>query len=101
MAAVTYQFSFSDQIPFHEVEESLLLALIATESVHGRSSVKLEASFKIHEQKRLCVIDAETEVGRHIARIFTGYLTQQFGEEAFKVKQLERDQKCVVEDDAE
>ncbi len=64
--------NFSDDVPLRDVEESLLLAVLATESLHGRSLVRLDASFCLDEKKRACAVDAGTEVGRHIARIFTG-----------------------------
>ena len=38
--------------------------------------------------KRSCVVDAATDVGRAIARIFTGFLTREFGEEAFQVQRI-------------
>ena len=79
-----YRYNFSDDVPFRDVEESLLLAVLATESLHGRSLVRLDASFCLDEKKRACVVDAGTEVGRHNAPL-TGFLARVFGEEAFKV----------------
>ena len=73
---------------FQDVEESLLLAVLATESLHGRALIRLDASFCLDAGKRSCVVDAATEVGRAIARIFTGFLTREFGEEAFKVERI-------------
>lgn len=87
-----YRYNFSDDVPFRDVEESLLLAVLATESLHGRSLVRLDASFCLDESRRACVVDAGTEVGRHIARIFTGFLTREFGEEAFKVERVDETQ---------
>jgi hypothetical protein len=81
-----YRYDFSDEVPLREAEDSLLIAVIATESLHGRSLVRLEASFCLDEKKRSCVIDASSDVGQNIARIFTGFLTREFGEGAFKVK---------------
>lgn len=81
-----YRYHFSADVPFRDVEESLLLAVLAAESLHGRSLVRLEASFCLDEKKRSCVVDAGTEVGRHIARIFTGFLTREFGERAFTIQ---------------
>ena len=80
-----YRYNFDPKVPIRDVEESLLLAVIAAESLHGRSLVRLDASFRFDTQKRSCVVDAATDVGRAIARIFTGFLTREFGEEAFKV----------------
>ena len=42
----------------------------------------------LDNDKRSCVVDAATEVGGAIARIFTGFLTREFGEEAFKVERI-------------
>ncbi|MFH1891094.1 MAG: hypothetical protein ABIK83_00250 [Candidatus Zixiibacteriota bacterium] len=83
-----YRYNFDSKIPIQDVEESLLLAVLAAESLHGRSLVRLDASFCLDPKKRSCVVDAATEVGRAIARIFTGFLAREFGEEAFKVERV-------------
>lgn len=83
-----YRYRFDSKVPIREVEESLLLAVLAAESLHGRSSVRLEASFHLDPKKRCCVVDAATEVGRAIARMFTGFLSREFGEDAFEVKRI-------------
>lgn len=81
-----YKYNFNSTVPMNEVENSLLLAVMAAESLHGRTMVRLDASFCLDPNKRSCVVDATTEIGRAIARIFTGFLTREFGEEAFKVE---------------
>ena len=83
-----YRYNFDSSVPLRDVEESLLLAVLATESLHGRSLVHLDASFCLDTGKRSCVVDAATDVGRAIASIFTGFLTREFGEEAFKVERI-------------
>ena len=83
-----YRYNFDTRVPIRDVEESLLLAVLATECLHGRSLVRLDASFCLDAKKRSCVVDAATEVGRAIARIFTGFITREFGEEAFKVERV-------------
>ena len=83
-----YRYEFSAKVPLDEVEQSLALSVLTTESLHGRTRVRLDASFCIDKEKHACIVDAGTEVGRHIASIFTGYLTREFGENAFKVKRL-------------
>ncbi len=88
MARELYRYNFDSKIPFGEIEESLLLAVLAAEGIHGRTRVRLDASFSLDRAKRSCVIDAATEVGRSIARIFTGFVTHEFGEESFKVERL-------------
>jgi len=83
-----YRYNFDSKIPIQDVEESLLLAVLAAESLHGRALVRLDASFCLDSKKRSCVVDAATDVGRAIARIFTGFLSREFGEEAFKVERV-------------
>jgi len=81
-----YRYRFNENVPLREAEESLLLAVLAVESLYGRSPVRLDAAFCLDREKRSCVVAAGSEVGRAIARIFTGFLTRQFGEEAFRVE---------------
>ena len=50
--------------------------------------MRLDAAFCLNEEKRACVVDAATPVGRSIAQIFTGLLTRQFGEDAFTVARI-------------
>lgn len=83
-----YRYRFGESMALREAEDSLLLAVLAVESLYGRSPVRLDAAFCVDREKRSCVVDAGSEVGRAIARIFTGFLTRQFGEEAFRVERL-------------
>ena len=86
-----YKYEFSFDVPIDEVERSLALSVLTTESLHGRTRVRLDASFCIDKEKHACIVDAGTEVGCHIASIFTGYLTREFGENAFKVRRMTRE----------
>lgn len=83
-----YRYDFESEVPRREVEESLLLAVLAAESLHGRERVVLDAEFRLDPKTRSCVVDASTEVGMAIARLFTGFLSREFGEEVFTVKRM-------------
>ena len=85
MNSHAYRFVFTGKINLEEVEASLLLALLVAECLHGRARVRLDSSFRLDRKIRSCVIDAGTEVGRTISRVFSGFLSLEFGEEAFKV----------------
>jgi hypothetical protein len=85
MEQAIYRYKATDDISFKEFEKSLLLAVLAVESLHGRSAVRLGVSFYLDEKERACVVDASTGVGLDLARIFTGILAEEFGEEAFAV----------------
>ena len=86
MSIRSYSYRFSDDISIPAVEETLLLAVIAAEGLHGRAKINLDASFRLIEGDRTCVIDAGNEVGQDIARIFTGLLTSELGESAFTIE---------------
>ncbi len=85
VGTASYRFEFGKKVPLKKVEESLLLAVVVVESLHGRSALRLGTSFQLDKEDRSCLVDGSTEVGRHIACILTGLLSLEFGEEAFTV----------------
>lgn len=85
MEQAIYRYKVTEDVSFKEFEKSLMLAVLAVESLHGRSSVRLGVSFYLDEKERACVVDGSTGVGLDLARIFTGLLAEEFGEDAFKV----------------
>lgn len=84
-----YRYQFDESLPLREAERWLLLSVVAAESLYGRAPVRLDAAFCLDRQRRSCVVDAASDVGRAIARIYTGFLTHQFGESAFRVERVE------------
>ena len=82
----TYHFSFKKGLPIDAVEDTLMVAAMAVESLVGRSALKLDASFRLDKKNRRCTVDASTLAGQHLARILAGLLTQEFSESAFTVK---------------
>ena len=89
MLGEIYRYQFSESVPLRDIEESLHLAILAAESLHGQSRVRLDAAYHLEDAKRACVVDAGTDVGRDISRIFTGFAIREFGEDAFQVERIE------------
>ena len=89
MTKEPYRYTFSEGLPIEDVEASLLMALLSVESLHGESQARLEAAHAFDAEKRYCVIDAGTDVGRDLNRLFVGYLRREFGEDAFKVQRVD------------
>lgn len=87
MAKGDYLFSFPSAADMAEVEETLLMSVIAAEAIHGRARVRLEARFTASSESRTCTINADAQVGQDVARIFTEFLNLQVGEDAFTVSQ--------------
>lgn len=86
-----FRYRFKDGLDAQEIEESLLLAVLAVEGIHGRCAVRLAGTFFYDREKQACVIDGSTEIGRHVAGIFTGFLQKQFGDEAFQIERVAKE----------
>ena len=80
-----YQYRFKRYLDIGDVQDTLTLAVLGAENLHGRARIRLDGSWRLDRQRRTCTIDASTEVGQDIAQLFAGYLAQEFGERAFRV----------------
>jgi len=87
-----YRYVLNETVPIEDAEATLHLAILAAESLFGESCVRMDVAYTIHEDSRVCLIDASTEVGRSICRIFTGYLIREFGQDRFKVRAVDAPQ---------
>jgi len=75
-----YRYDFAADVPMEAVKDALMLATAAVEGLHGRSRIHLDASYRLNEKDLFCEIDAGNEIGCAIARIFTGLLASDIGE---------------------
>lgn len=89
MTKDVYRYEFQPGVPLDEVESSLLLAVLATEALHGESQTRLDAGHFLDPVERVCVIDAGTPVGRDVNRLFVGFLRREFGDDAFQVERID------------
>jgi hypothetical protein len=88
MSRFIYRFSFSADVPIEEIEVTLVLAVLTVESLHGEAQTRLDASHAFDAEKRTCVIDSTTSVGKAMCRLFAGFLRREFGEDSFRVERL-------------
>jgi hypothetical protein len=89
MSQELYRYSFVPDVPFEDVEASLLLAVLAAECLHGESQVRLDAGHYFDPEHSTCVIDATTPVGRDFNRLFVGFIAREFGEDSFQVQRVD------------
>jgi hypothetical protein len=82
----TYRYIFKRHVPIDDIQDTLTLAILGAENLHGRARIRLDGSWLLDRQRRTCTIDASTRVGEDIAKLFTGYLGKEFGETAFTVR---------------
>lgn len=81
-----YNYRFKDGPSINAIGNLLILAALAVESLHGRSSLRLDGTFRLQKSERACQVNASTRVGCDLARIFTGFLCRQIGEKSFDVR---------------
>ena len=86
----TYRFRFTDAITTPEIAQRLFLAALNTENVFGEATMRLDASFRLSRQTRICEIDRDTEVGRHIAKLFVAFISAEFGDDCYTVERIEQ-----------
>lgn len=83
-----YRYVFKHDVSMREAESILHLAIVAAESLFGEPRVRMDASYAIDARTRVCVVNGAGTVGRSICRVFTGYLTCQFGPDAFSIRRV-------------
>jgi hypothetical protein len=88
MNRAVYRYTFHAGVALEDVEAVLVLALFAVESLYGEPQVRLDVEHFLDADKRACVIDAGTRVGRDFNRIFLGFMQREYPPEAVRVERL-------------
>lgn len=79
MIRTVYKFTFDDGVAMDEVERILALSTIPVESIHGESAMLIDGRFTVNKRRRICLIDAESQLGNDLVRVFTGFLNASAG----------------------
>ncbi len=88
MLSNVYRYEFTGSASMVDVEATLMLALTAVENLHGATQVRLDAEHAFDPVLRVCVVNAATQVGRDLNKLFAGFLAREFGAEAFRVTRI-------------
>jgi hypothetical protein len=87
MSRSLYRYTFGPEVPPEEIEATLVLALLAAESLHGESLVLLDGAHHFDPDRRACILDAGSAVGIDLNKLFVGFLRREF-DEAFRVERV-------------
>jgi hypothetical protein len=82
---LAYQYHFRKDVPITDVLDTLDLAVIAVESIHGEARASLETSWSADAASRMVTIDATNEVGRTLNQVFVGFIRREYGRTHFTV----------------
>jgi hypothetical protein len=76
---------FEPAVPMAEVADTLELARLAAESLHGPERVELELRTDIDVEGHAVSIGTGTRAGRTVAIVFLGLVKREFGDQAVHV----------------
>ena len=83
-------FKFPGHIKRVFIEASIAQAIFNAECVFGKPRVRVSrVAYYIPEEGSQCVVDVSSEVGEHVAQVFTGIIINALGEEKFQVRRIE------------
>ena len=80
MTRTVYVFTFKRSVRLGAVEDALVLAAVAAESLHHDVG---EVTHLLDHDDRTCVLDARTPTGHTTLQVFLALVTRMFGEDAF------------------
>ena len=80
------EVDFDRQVALSDVADTLQLARLAAESLHGAETVELDAAASLDRRGRRVSIDTTSPTGHTLALIFLGYARREFGGAAVRVR---------------
>lgn len=86
--ACALKFQFKRNITKKFIESQIAIAIITAEATFAQAKVRINAGYVI--SKNRAVIDVSSDVGEHIAQVFTGLMTKLVGENNFTVDRIKR-----------
>lgn len=89
MNRTVYKIQFAKKLPVGMVDYHLMTAALAAQSLYGRNAVRLDGAARLNTKNRTVTIDAETQVGVDLAKMFMGFMTNDYGEKSFVVTKTE------------
>ena len=93
---VVCRFTFPEDAERDLLEKQLALAVISAECAFGLSRVRIAAAYWMSSNGAdgcrgdapEIVVDISTDVGEHIAQVFTGLVTRELGQDGFDVERV-------------
>ena len=62
----------------------------------GEAAVRLDAGYAIDRDRRVIVVDSDTETGRAVTRVFTGFCIHEFGDDAFPASAIPSTEPAIL-----
>jgi len=81
-----YRYQFGDGSDPRDIEDTLLLAMLAAEGILGEARVRLDSAAEIDRSTRALTVDASTLAGQIVNAVFAAFATKEFGRNGFTVR---------------
>ena len=91
MNTAVFRFSLAKGtggVDLTEAQATLRLAILAAEGLFGEACVRMEVSYHTDAPRSAIYVDATTPSGDAVVRIFTAFLSREFGPDRFTVRRL-------------
>jgi len=95
MSREVFAYTFPAAVALTSVESTMDLAVLAVESLHGDAQVRLDIRHLLDRAQRKCLVDATSQAGRDLNRIFAGFLMEELGADGFDVERVEKTRSAV------
>jgi hypothetical protein len=87
------RFKFPRETKREFIEASIASAILNAEAVYGKPKVRVSGvAYYLAEDSPQCIIDVSSEVGEHVAQVFTGVMINTLGDNGFSVKRIQREE---------
>lgn len=84
------KFRFASQTRRELIEAGIVSAIFNAECFFGKPKVRISGvSYHLGDNGRHLLIDVSSEVGEHVAQVFTGIMINTLGEDKFQVRRIE------------
>lgn len=80
------QYRFRPDVRLVDARETLELAVIACQALHGEPAVRLNAEWQFDEIARRCVISGAGKECHDLNLIFAGLMIREFGPKSFRAR---------------
>ncbi len=84
------RFKFKKEVNPEFLEKQIAYAVLSAESIFGKAKVRIHSPGYLASDGKV-VINVSSEVGEHIATVFTGSMNEFVGEQNFIVERIEGD----------
>lgn len=88
MRTAVFRFSFGRGADLAEAEATLHLAVLAAEGLLGEARVRMEFAYHPDPPRSAILVDGGTPSGDAIVRVYTAFLTREFGPDGFAVRRM-------------